>query len=210
MNILQNSWNSFSPGLASKYLKSYGHASQTSKEMVFQILKNQTNNSIISILDLGCGNGHLYEYFKERGLKCSYTGVDFSDVLLASARQLNHGDPNASFIKSDISVLDEVTVTCDYALYSHVIEMLSSPEESLLKAKSLAKKIMIRFFEPPEFENDSVEIHEMDSGDGTMVPYLRRKMSRDYYRLILTKLKCKSVDVYRDEHSKDQIHVLHY
>jgi hypothetical protein len=49
----------------------------------------------------------------------------------------------------------------------------------------------------------------MDVG-GEAVPYLRRKMSRDYYRLILAKAGCREVDVYRDESSKDQIHLLRF
>jgi hypothetical protein len=88
--------------------------------------------------------------------------------------------------------------------------MLSSPERSLLKARTFAGLIIIRFFEPPDFETDTVELRDMDIGEGRTVPYIRRKMSRDYYRLILTKLGCTSVDVYRAESAKDQVHVLHY
>jgi hypothetical protein len=35
-------------------------------------------------------------------------------------------------------------------------------------------------------------------------------MSRDHYRLILTKSGCTAVDVYRDEISTDQVHLLRY
>ena len=49
----------------------------------------------------------------------------------------------------------------------------------------------------------------LDVGADKQVPYLRRKMSRDYYRLILSRLGCSKVDIYRDT-TKDQIHVLHF
>jgi hypothetical protein len=39
---------------------------------------------------------------------------------------------------------------------------------------------------------------------------LRRKMSRDYYRLILSRIGCRQVDLYDDETSKDQVHVLRF
>ena len=106
--------------------------------------------------------------------------------------------------------IGSITGAYDVAIYSHVIEILSSPERSLLRAKTFAKRIIIRFFEPPEFDTDTVELREMDVGDGRTVPYIRRKMSREYYRFLLSKLGCISVDVYRDETAKDQVHVLYY
>ena len=54
-----------------------------------------------------------------------------------------------------------------------------------------------------------VEICEMDVGD-RVVPYLRRSMSRDYYRLILARAGCESIDIYRCESALDQVHVLHF
>ena len=98
----------------------------------------------------------------------------------------------------------------DVAIYSHVVEILGSPEHSIRRAAQLADAIAIRFFEPPEFDDDLVELREMEVGDGTAVPYLRRKMSRDYYRMILAKSGCRSVDVYRDDFSKDQVHLLRF
>ncbi|EIJ45206.1 hypothetical protein GWL_46460 [Herbaspirillum sp. GW103] len=47
----------------------------------------------------------------------------------------------------------------------------------------------------------------MDVGQKEQVPFIRRKMSRDYYRLILARIGCKNVDIYRDT-TKDQVHVL--
>ena len=88
--------------------------------------------------------------------------------------------------------------------------MLQSPEASLLRAKELAKKIIIRFFEPPVFDVDTVELKMMETAEGLKVPYLRRKMSKYYYKIILDKIGCKSVDVHRPKHSKDEIHVLNY
>jgi len=37
------------------------------------------------ILDLGCGNGRLFELFKDRNIE--YTGVDFSEKLIEKARE---------------------------------------------------------------------------------------------------------------------------
>ena len=119
-------------------------------------------------------------------------------------------NPEAIFINDDVGQLTKINGKFNLAIYSHVIEMLSSPEGSLIKARKIADKIIIRFFEPPVFEYDTVELKEMEVSRNIRVPYLRRKMSNDYYRMILQKIGCKKVDIYKDKYSKDQIHVLNY
>lgn len=207
MSKLSDSWNAFSPAIASQYLKTYGHPSVSSKALLLDVVRQLTKKlTRPRLLDLGCGNGQLGEFFVEKGFDCDYTGVDFSDVLLEAGC---HALPDAKFIKDDVNTLTSISGSFDIALYSHVVELLSAPEESFAAARRIAKKVVIRFYEPPEFEMDSVELRWLDVGSDKQVPYLRRKMSRDYYRLILARLDCKSVDIYRDV-SKDQVHVLHF
>lgn len=207
MDILSKSWNSFSEQRAVEYLVTYGHPSSSSKKLLADLIKKDSKGGTVSIIDMGCGNAHLYNYFIERKIKCNYTGVDISEPLLEAAKKRSS---DIKIIIDDVNTLDKINGKYDYAVYSHVIEMLSSPEESLLKARDFADKIIIRFFEPPEFEFDRVEIKEMEVGDQKIVPYLRRKMSKDYYRLILSKMKCNKVEIYKDLGSKDQIHILYY
>jgi ubiquinone/menaquinone biosynthesis C-methylase UbiE len=207
LSTLSDSWGSFAPEIAKKYLKSYGHPSLSSKELLLEVLKAYTHGNLKpKLLDLGCGNGQLGEFFISSNFECEYTGVDFSEVLLSAARLAL---PNSRFIQSDINNLQEIGDEFDVAIYSHVFELLSSPEECLHAAKRLADIIVIRFYEPPDFEFDSVELRWMESGFGEQIPYLRRKISRDFYRLILAKVGCKLVEVYRDS-TKDQVHVLHF
>lgn len=206
MSILENSWGAFTQKAALEYLKTFGTPSMESKLILFEVLKEISEGRSLSVIDLGCGNANLAEYLTEKNLSFEYTGVDFSKALLTAAKEIY---PHADFICDDVNSLANVTRKYDVAVYSHVIEMLSSPERTLLAAQQFAKKIVIRFFEPPEFDVDTVELLDMDVGGDKRVPYLRRKISKDYYRLILSKMGCTKVDVYRDSH-KDQIHVLHY
>ena len=206
MSILEDSWGAFTQKAAKDYLKSFGTPSMGSKLILFEVCKALSEGKKVSVIDLGCGNANLAEYFVEKKLNFSYTGVVFSDALLDVAKEIY---PAAEFIQDDVNSLGNVEKKYDIAVYSHVIEMLSSPERSLLAAQRFAKKIVIRFFEPPDFDVDSVELLDMDVGGEQRVPYLRRKMSKDYYRLILSKMGCTKVDIYRDQ-SKDQVHVLHY
>ena len=58
-------------------------------------------------------------------------------------------------------------------------------------ARGRAGTIVIRFFDPPEFETDIVELCKMEVGERRMVPDLRCNMSRDYYRLIVADIGCR-------------------
>ncbi len=208
MDILNDSWSSFSGDAAKRYLKDFGSPSVNSKRILADVLREEFDGRRFSLLDLGCGNAQLNEFFREYGLECDYTGVDFSEPLLEAAAKAN---PDAKFIRDNVNDLKQTEGRWDVAVYSHVIEMLGAPEASLMRARELADKIAIRFFEPPEFEHDEVELRRMPvTEDGETVPYLRRKMSRDYYSMILARMGCRAADIYQDEHAKDQIHLLKF
>jgi ubiquinone/menaquinone biosynthesis C-methylase UbiE len=211
MNILQASWSNFSDDVARKYLKSFGSPSEHSKQILADILLEIKGRSPLKLLELGCGNGQLAGYFRERGLDFTYTGVDFSEPLLKAGREAFSHDAGVSFVEGDVHLLSEVSGHYDYAIYSHVIEMLSSPEGALQNAKRVADAIIIRFFEPPDGVDTVVEIGNLNVGDPSapLNPYLRWTLGRDYYRLILAKLGVQRVDIYRTQ-TKDQVHVLHF
>jgi len=212
MDRLVNSWGSFNANAAFSFLRDNNQApSLSSKRILTDIIKKFCRTDRISVVDLGCGNGQLYEYFIKQKLFCNYTGVDFSVPLIDAAKSIYKDDQYANFLIGDISKIEEgIGQNYDFAIFSHVIETLASPDLALLNAKKIAKRVIIRFFEPPEFEFDLVELREMEVGDGKKVPYIRRKMSKDFYRLILTKMKCTRVEVFRDGLSNDQVHVIYY
>lgn len=209
MDLLHRSWGSMTADRAAAYLKTYGAPAESSKRLLLEVLRESSTRKCPSVLDLGCGNAQLLEYFCAEGYECNYTGVDISTPLLDAARAASPPSAEAQFVAGDVNSGEGISGHFDFAVYSHVLEMLSSPEGSLQAAKELADKIVIRFFEPPDGDVDIAEVRNMEVGDGTLVPYLRRSMSRDYYRLILSKLECTRVDVYLDD-STDQVHVLHF
>ncbi len=206
MEIISKSWNSFNKEIAYKYLNKFGDPAKGSNEIIKDIFpKLIKNNQSPSVLDLGCGNGNLYEYLNTNIKKIKYTGVDFSRPLIEVARNKYK---KADFVLCDINNLSQtIKGNYDLIIYSHVIEMLESPEKSLFEAKKFSNLILIKFFEPPNSKCDSVELREMDLGSGK-VPYLRRKMSKKYYQLILSNIGCTKVEIYQDK-SKDQVHVLY-
>jgi SAM-dependent methyltransferase len=208
MSKLRDSWNAVSPDISAAYLKTFGHPSVDSKQVLLDVLREGAGGKCLKLMELGCGNGQLAEYFFEQKLDCEYTGVDFSEPLLAAGRKVFAGDTRVRLVNDDVENLSGVGGHFDYVIYSHVIEMLASPERSLHAARQLADRIAIRFFEPPDFDATAVELKEMDLGGGP-VPYVRWKMGRSYYRLILAELRVARVDIYRTP-TKDQVHVLHF
>ncbi len=67
----------------------------------------------ISLLDIGCGNGHTIEYFKDRWPNIQYTGIDLSDEAIKIASEKM---PDVNWICSDIedinlfNVFDVITI----------------------------------------------------------------------------------------------------
>jgi ubiquinone/menaquinone biosynthesis C-methylase UbiE len=208
MNSLQDSWSGFSSDIARKYLKGFGYPSEDSKRLLADILA-QNAKSPLRLVELGCGNAQLAEYFISRGMNFTYTGVDFSDPLLDAARASFVGNPKIHFIKDDVESLGGVKEHFDIAIYSHVIEMLGAPEASLRAAKRIADRIAIRFFEPPEHDVSRVELKYLDVGGTQRMPYLRWSLGRDFYRLILANLGVTRVDLYQSR-DRDQVHILHF
>jgi tRNA (uracil-5-)-methyltransferase TRM9 len=70
------------------------------------------------VLDLGCGNGRLYDSLKKK--KVDYTGVDFSKSLLKIAREKY---PKVDFVEQDISELDlddQFDCVVSVAVFNHL------------------------------------------------------------------------------------------
>ncbi len=210
MNVLKESWSAFSRDIAKIYLDGYGHPSLRSKALVASLLREIFGDRPFRLADFGCGNGQMYDFFKSRGLACEYFGYDFSDSLLDAGRVRFAGDANGHFVEADIGNPEPATEPCDVVLYSHVLEILPSPERSLIAARRTAPLVMIRFFEPPVSEYDLVEVKQLDVGPVATAPYLRRTMSKDYYNLILNKVGCRSVEVHQVDGDKDQVHLLRF
>jgi SAM-dependent methyltransferase len=210
MSILQTSWSSFTRDIAKIYLNGFGSPSPRSKILMASVLKELFGNRSFSISDFGCGNGHLAGFFREQGLDIDYRGYDFSTSLLDAARDGFAGDPRIRFFEADIEDPDLDIARSDVVLYSHVLEMLQSPQKSLLAAKRNASLVMVRFFEPPIGEFDVTQVLQMNIGSDAAVPYLRRTMSAAYYNLILSEVECTSVMVHQVDGDKDQIHLLRF
>lgn len=210
VSLLKRSWSSFVPEIAKVYLDGYGHPSERSKQLVASLLKERFGNEEFRLADFGCGNGHLCHFLRQAGLSCIYYGYDFSTSLLDAARERFTGDGNAHFREADIEDPELSVAPCDVTLFSHVLEMLQSPQKSLMAARRTSPLVMIRFFEPPIGRYDVTELLQLNTGGPSTGPYLRRTMSEAYYDLLLYEVGCSSVDIHQVEGDKDQVHLLRF
>lgn len=72
--------------------------STESQELRFdQLTKVFGQKKELSVLDFGCGYGHLFGYLRKRRFKCSYIGVDISRDMLDVARSRFGEGPNRKF-----------------------------------------------------------------------------------------------------------------
>jgi len=65
----------------------------------------ETISEDVSVLDLGCGNGHFLRELQRRGHKAALRGVDFSLPLLQDAESA----PGVEFRQADLSQLSVIT-----------------------------------------------------------------------------------------------------
>jgi SAM-dependent methyltransferase len=61
--------------------------------LLFEVIESMGILPDSSVLDVGCGLAHLYDFLTSRGFRGKYTGVDISPALVAQARaRLPHAD----------------------------------------------------------------------------------------------------------------------
>jgi len=91
------------------------------------------------VLDIGCGDGGILKYLKEK-MSINGIGVDISSEILVKAKQ-----EGIKTITMDINNFDNLKnlPEVDYILGLEIIEHMSNSEEFVLNIKSKARKALI-------------------------------------------------------------------
>jgi SAM-dependent methyltransferase len=72
-------------------VESAQYSSRTTQERRFEILSQIADLNGSSILDFGCGTGHLATFLVSKGVKVDYTGVDIVEEFFAIAQSKHPG-----------------------------------------------------------------------------------------------------------------------
>ena len=85
---VKENWRHWTPELTKIFLRSGPEGkSHPSRVRVLSLLEG-----LSSVLDVGCGNGVMFEMIRERRLDLDYLGIDVTEKLLEVARQLFPAD----------------------------------------------------------------------------------------------------------------------
>ncbi len=76
-----------------------GWYSRETQEKRFEILAKIVPLQGLRILDVGCGQGHLFGWLKQQAIPVTYTGIDLSQAMINYARV---SQPHARFIKTNL------------------------------------------------------------------------------------------------------------
>lgn len=91
------------------------------------------------IIDLGCGEGFLESYLKEKKLKIKITAVDINQEAIKYAQKNN---PGIKFLTGDIFNL-KIKEKFDLVMMLEVLEHLPCPGKALKVASGLSERILI-------------------------------------------------------------------
>lgn len=127
----------------SPLLKSHGNShlslnwgSQTSQLKRFERLIDFPIEEDATILDVGCGLGHLFEYLRNRKKQIKYTGYDIIPDMVSEASKLF---PEANFTEENI--LDSSEDYCyDYVVASGIFTIGCNHERMFATIDSMFKK----------------------------------------------------------------------
>ncbi|MBC7248494.1 MAG: class I SAM-dependent methyltransferase [Actinobacteria bacterium] len=109
-------------------------------ETVAALLREKTEG-VSSILEVGCGEGHLAAFIASLGV-APVKGCDFSADIIAEAERL-HGGKGIEFYVRSIYDLEKAFDWCDLLVCCEVLEHLERPEEGLRRLAETAGRYVL-------------------------------------------------------------------
>jgi SAM-dependent methyltransferase len=97
-------------GTTSRGVDWNGETSHAKRHSQFLRLLEETDGSVI---DLGCGFGHFFEYLRSAGHAGPFIGLDVSAEMIAAAERLHGSGPDRTWVVGDLA-----GHTADYAVAS--------------------------------------------------------------------------------------------
>ena len=142
---LRNSWRHVTATQARTFLR-VGHegVQHPSRLKALELLQGMS-----SVLDVGCGNGVMFELVRERRPGIDYLGIDVTPQFVAAARERFPADA-ARFQEGSLYDLGRLPGAFDAVLCRHILEHLPDFEPAVQRMYERAdKKLVIVFYLPP-------------------------------------------------------------
>ena len=107
-----------------------------------------------TVLDIGCGSGHVAQHLLTHAGASHVTGIDFSSSMLALARDLlaqNHLTERTRLIEGDIFEKDLAVGGFDLVIALGVFDYVATAGELWNRMVGLAKNAIVASFPAPDF-----------------------------------------------------------
>ena len=140
---VKENWRHWTPELTKIFLRSGPEGtSHPSRARVLSLLEG-----LSSVLDVGCGNGVMFEMIRKRRLDLDYLGIDVTENLLQVARQLFPADAHRVRGMS-LYDLKKLRRKFDAVVCRHVLEHLPDyvPAVQYLYSRTRKKLILVFFY----------------------------------------------------------------
>lgn len=124
------------------------------KNIVGIILQHGIQLSGKSIVDVGCGTGHLLSFIKKDHNPVSLTGLEYSENAITIAKNI---EPEADFCLYDI--YSKPQSTHDIVFCTEVLEHLLHPDKAMQNLIAMAKPNGVIFLTVPNGRLDTYDGH---------------------------------------------------
>ena len=121
-----------------------------------QTLKLANSQSYKKILEVGCGGGFTAHYLKN--YYSEYTGIDYSEKMIAYARSHSDIFPGVSFLSLDIKDLEAHYNDFDMVLMIGVLHHMENMAQALIKLRSHLKPGGLLVINEPQSGNPLISL----------------------------------------------------
>jgi hypothetical protein len=153
-------------------------------EVMLDVVRRETPEAVVSLLDFGCGAAHLYEHMLATGVRgIEYAGLDLSEKFVALARRKF---PSQTFYCADL-LEDDPLPSFDYVVMNGVFtakrglsfeEMLAYFELLLKRAWAKAAKGLAFNVMSKHVDWERADLFHLPFD--TLARYLTRELSKNF------------------------------
>ncbi|MEA2715124.1 MAG: hypothetical protein QOG91_152 [Candidatus Parcubacteria bacterium] len=157
-------------------MKKYGPASRWLRSLIdrhLSTLKSDLRQPIVSVLDVGCGEGTITDLIADELPKARVTGIDFSETGIRCAKRAYARD-NLEFIKDETSA--HLKNTHDLVTAFEVLEHIDDWQQFLGRLAASSRRYLMLSFPTGRMRPFEVTVgHYRNYGKGQIEAFLKAR-----------------------------------
>ena len=125
--------------------KAVNWSSKRAQQIRFEKMMDLPNLENSSLLDVGCGLGHLTKFLKNKNFKTKYLGVDISKKMIEAAKKINNKHDKKFYVCDILTKKKSAFLKKDYVVNCGVFTVKSNYTND--EWWKFISKMLIRMFE---------------------------------------------------------------